>query len=76
MVKAGSKEEFDANTASALHLSSKKSKERTAAGVLLGKSTEEDEAHTQSGFSDSSDSISSDEIDDYGSEDNEDNIAQ
>lgn len=75
MVKAGSKEELDANTASALHLSSKKSKERTAAGILL-RSTEEDEAHTQSGFSDSSDSISSDENDEYGSEDNEDNIAQ
>jgi hypothetical protein len=44
MLRAGSKEELDAITASALHLSSKKSIERFA--PMVGRSTEEDDAHT------------------------------
>ena len=59
MVKAGSKEELDIITNSALHMSSKRSVERFAA--LKGRSTDEDERNTQSGFSDSSDDLSSEE---------------
>ena len=73
MVKAGSKDELDLYSASALHTSSKKSLERFA--PLVGRSTEEDDAHTQSGFSDSSDDLSSDKEESYGSENDEDDIA-
>ena len=73
MVKAGSKEELDNVTHSALHMSSKRSVERFPG--MKGRSTEEDDAHTQSGFSGSSDELSSEE-EKYGSEDEEDNIAQ
>jgi hypothetical protein len=59
MVKAGSKEELDVITNSALHMSSKRSIERFAA--LKGRSTEEDDTHTQSGFSESSDELSPEE---------------
>lgn len=72
MVKAGSKEELDKVTNSALHMSSKRSVERF--GGMKGRSTEEDDAHTQSGFSGSSDEMSSEE-EQYGSEDDEDDIA-
>ena len=44
MIKTGSKEELDNHTASALHLSSKKSVERFA--PMVGRSTEEDDTHT------------------------------
>lgn len=73
MVRAGSKEELDNITHSALHMSSKRSVERFPG--MKGRSTEEDDAHTQSGFSGSSDELSSEE-EKYGSEDEEDNIAQ
>jgi hypothetical protein len=43
---------------------------------MVGRSTEEDDAHTQSGFNESSDELSSEEEEEYGSEDDEDNIAQ
>lgn len=42
---------------------------------MVGRSTEEDDAHTQSGFSDSSDDLSSDQEESYGSENDEDDIA-